>query len=66
MLTILAELTRRSDEPGAMARLARQIDWLSTRVFVPSALIVFGLGFWLVHKGFWGYDSARSRDRWGS
>jgi uncharacterized membrane protein len=56
MLTVLAELTRRSDEPGAMARLARQIDWLSTRVFVPSALIVFGLGFWLVHKGFWGYD----------
>jgi uncharacterized membrane protein len=56
MLTILAELTRRSHEPGAMARLARQIDWLSTRIFVPSALIVFGLGFWLVEKGQWGYD----------
>jgi uncharacterized membrane protein len=56
MLTILAELTRRANEPGAMARFARQVDWISTRIFIPSALIVFGLGFWLVHEGQWGYD----------
>jgi uncharacterized membrane protein len=56
MLTILAELTRRSNEPGAMARLAYQIDWISKRVLVPSAVIVFGLGFWLVHKGQWSYN----------
>ena len=56
MLTILAELTRRTDEAGAMARFARQAEWVSTRVFIPSALVVFGLGFWLVEKGQWGYD----------
>jgi uncharacterized membrane protein len=56
MLTLLAELTRRANEPGAMARFARQVDWISTRIFIPSAVIVFGLGFWLVHKGLWGYD----------
>jgi len=56
MLMVLAELTKRTQEPGAMARLARQIDWVSTRILVPSALVVFGLGFWLIHKGQWGYD----------
>jgi uncharacterized membrane protein len=55
MVTIFAELTKRANEPGAMARFARQVDWLATRVFIPTSLVVFGLGFWLVHKGQWGY-----------
>ena len=55
MVTIFAELTKRANEPGAMARFARQVDWLAMRVFIPTSLVVFGLGFWLVHKGQWGY-----------
>jgi uncharacterized membrane protein len=55
MVTIFAELIKRANEPGAMARFSRQVDWLATRYFIPTSLVVFGLGFWLIHKGQWGY-----------
>jgi uncharacterized membrane protein len=55
MVTIFAELIKRANEPGAMARFAHQVDWLATRYFIPTSLVVFGLGFWLIHKGQWGY-----------
>ena len=55
-LSIMAELVRRQRVPGRMAAFARDAEWLSTRLFLPSSLIVFGLGFWLVSRGHWGYQ----------
>ena len=54
-ITILAELIRRAHQPGELASFARRVELVSMRVFVPSSLIVVGLGFYLVSKGDWGY-----------
>jgi uncharacterized membrane protein len=54
-LSVMAELVRRQRAPGRMAAFARDAEWLSTRLFLPSSLIVFALGFWLVSRGHWGY-----------
>ena len=54
-LTVLAELIRRAHQPGELASFARRVEWVSMRILVPSSLIVFAIGFYLVSKGEWGY-----------
>jgi uncharacterized membrane protein len=54
-LSIMAELVRRQKVPGRMAAFSHDAELLSTRLFLPSSLIVVGLGFWLVSRGHWGY-----------
>lgn len=55
MITVLALRAKRANDNTELLRIGKQAEWLSLRVFVPSALVVLAMGFVLVHKGQWGY-----------
>jgi len=55
-ITLLAWRAQRSKDNAQLLQIAKQAEWLSTRVFVPASLVVVALGFVLIHKGDWGYD----------
>jgi len=55
MVTAYGEKARREKEPGSLARVAGLAEWAALRIFVPSGVIVFLLGLYLVHKGDWGW-----------
>ena len=55
-ITLLAGRAQRSKDNAQLLQIAKQAEWLSTRVFVPASLVVVALGFVLIHKGDWGYD----------
>jgi uncharacterized membrane protein len=55
MLTILAEFAIRSKIPGRAAEFAREAGFVGERIFTPIALLVLGIGFYLVHDQGWGY-----------
>ena len=57
MLTILAEFALRSKLPGRAAEFAREAGLIGERFFTPLALLVLGLGFWLIHEGDLGYPT---------
>jgi hypothetical protein len=57
MLTILAEFALRSKIPGRAAEFAREAGLIGQRFFAPLALLVLGLGFWLIHEGQIGYPT---------
>ena len=40
-----------------LAEFAREVGLIGQRFFTPISLMVLGLGFWLVHKGHWGYHT---------
>ncbi len=55
-ITVLALRASRAKDTGQLLQIGKQAEWLSTRVFVPSSLVVLAMGFVLMHKGHWGYD----------
>ena len=55
-LTILAEFAVRSRNGERIATLARDADRLGKIYFIPVAVIVLALGFYLVEDGGWGYQ----------
>jgi hypothetical protein len=57
MISILAELAMRTTVPGYTGEYARQVGRVGQRFFAPVSLAVLGLGFWLVHRGHWGYHT---------
>jgi uncharacterized membrane protein len=51
-------LTIRASRPNAAVQigsLASEIEWVGTRVFIPSSLILVVMGFLLIHEGNWDY-----------
>jgi uncharacterized membrane protein len=55
-LQFLALRIMRADDPVRLAGFAKDAEWVGTRVFTPSALVLLAFGFVLVEKGNWGYD----------
>jgi uncharacterized membrane protein len=55
MLNVLSFFALRSRLPGRKAEFAREAEWVGTRIFTPTSLIVLGLGFWMVYDLDWGY-----------
>jgi uncharacterized membrane protein len=55
MITVLVWRANRTKDTMQLLQLGKQAEWLSTRVFVPSSLIVLAMGIVLMHKGDWGY-----------
>jgi uncharacterized membrane protein len=49
---------KRSSEPGAMAHLAGQAEWVGVRLFMPASLILIASGMWAVIEGPWEFDQA--------
>ena len=56
MITVLVWRANRAKDTMQLLQLGKQAEWLSTRVFVPSSLVVLAMGIVLMHKGGWGYD----------
>lgn len=51
-------LAIRAARPNAalqIGSLASEIEWVGTRVFIPSSLILVVMGFLLIHEGSWDY-----------
>jgi uncharacterized membrane protein len=55
-ITMLAWQAQRTKDNAQLLQIGKQAEWLSMRVFVPSALVVVAMGFVLMHKGGWGYS----------
>ena len=55
VLQVLAFFALRSKLPGRRAEFAREVEWVGTRIFLPTSLALLGLGFWLIHEGGWDY-----------
>ncbi len=52
---LMALLALRSPLPGRKAEFAGEAELFGMRVFMPTSLVLLGLGFFLVYKGDWGY-----------
>jgi len=57
-ITMLALKAQRTKDDASLLQIGKQAEWLSTRVFIPSSLVVVAMGFLLIHKsdGLYGYD----------
>jgi uncharacterized membrane protein len=55
LITVLAFRADRTKNDDELIAIGRQAEWASTRIFIPSGLIVFVMGLILMHKGHWGY-----------
>jgi uncharacterized membrane protein len=49
-ITVLAWNAQRAKDNAQLLQIGKQAEWLSIRVFVPSALIILAMGFVLMHK----------------
>jgi uncharacterized membrane protein len=56
LITVLAFRADRAGNDDELIGIGRQAEWASTRIFIPSALVVLAMGLVLMHKGQWGYD----------
>jgi uncharacterized membrane protein len=56
LLTVLVWRANRAKDTMQLLQLGKQAEWASTRIFVPSSLVVLAMGIVLMHKGHWGYD----------
>jgi uncharacterized membrane protein len=50
-LVILALLTERENDPRALAALGQKVEFLATRIFIPSSLVVLLFGILMMVKG---------------
>jgi uncharacterized membrane protein len=56
MLALLAWRANRAKDTGQLLVIGKQAEFLGTRVFMPSSLIVLAMGFVLMHKGGFSYS----------
>jgi len=56
LLTILALLTQRSNDPVALANIGRQAELVGARIFTPASVIVVVFGIAMIEKGDLGWD----------
>jgi uncharacterized membrane protein len=46
----------RTDDPVRLASFAKDTEWVGTRLFFPSSVILLIFGFLLIAEGNWDYD----------
>jgi len=51
MLAVLALITERENDPRALAALGHKVEFIATRVFIPSSLVVLLFGILMMVKG---------------
>ena len=54
-ITISAWRANRAKDIAQLLQIGKQAEWLGTRIFTPSSLIVLAMGIVLMHKVNWGY-----------
>ena len=52
---ILATRLSTANEPARMAAFAKDIEFVGTRVFMPSSIVVLGAGIWMVATSGWNF-----------
>jgi uncharacterized membrane protein len=57
-MQVLAVRAQRSTEPGAMARMAGDVEFIGMRVFMPASIILLVAGIWAVIEGPWEFSQA--------
>jgi uncharacterized membrane protein len=57
LITLLAWRAQRAKDNIQLLQISKQAEWASTRIFVPSSLVVVAMGVVLMHKGNWGYGN---------
>jgi uncharacterized membrane protein len=55
MIQVLATRIMRGGDPHRLAAFSRDVDWIGTRVFLPSSLLLLVFGFLLVAEADIGY-----------
>lgn len=53
---ILATRLRRANDPGALARVAREVEVIGNTIFLPASLVVLALGVWMVAISGWNFE----------
>lgn len=54
-LTLTGIRAERANDKAQIMVIAKQAEWLGTRIFTPASLVVFATGLVLMHKADWGY-----------
>jgi uncharacterized membrane protein len=57
-LNILAIRTRRAKDPDRLVALARDVEWVGTRVFIPASIVLLIAGIWAASEGNWDFADA--------
>lgn len=52
---VLATRLSRANEPGRLAAFAKDIEFVGTRVFTPSSVVVLAAGIWMVAISGWDF-----------
>lgn len=55
---VLTARVQRSDDPGAVTRMAADAEWVGMRVFMPATLILLLTGIYAVVEGPWEFSQA--------
>jgi uncharacterized membrane protein len=55
-IQLLAVRAARPNARLQLGSLASEIEWVGTRLFIPSSLILVIVGFLLIHEGNWDYQ----------
>jgi uncharacterized membrane protein len=55
MIQVFAFRILRADDPVRLAGFAKDVEWIGSRVLMPSSLVLLVFGFALVYEGDWGY-----------
>lgn len=55
MIQLLATRITKGGDPHRLAAFSRDVDWIGTRVFLPSSLLLLVFGFLLVQEADIGY-----------
>lgn len=56
MIQVLAIRASRANDGQRLATFASEAEWVGTRIFVPSSLVLVVFGFLLISEGNWDYQ----------
>jgi uncharacterized membrane protein len=54
-LQVIAARASASKSGEQLALVAGEAEWIGTRIFIPTSLVLIVFGFLLIHEGHWGY-----------
>lgn len=57
-LNILAIRAQRAKDPDRLVALARDVEWVGTRVFMPASILLLIAGIWAAAEGDWEFSQA--------
>lgn len=53
----LGSRIRKTNDPAKIAEYGGYAEWVGTRVYLPSSLLLFAAGAWMVIDGNWGWGT---------